>query len=88
MSSLHRQQEDDSDMELYNIAGKLGGIGRSLLIRAVHEMDDVDDIQQFVCASRCTHEVMMDKLFPWSFARGLSKVYSLVYVAAELTDIV
>ena len=72
----------------YNIAGKLGAIGRSILVRAVHEMDDARDIRQFVCSSKSTHDVMSDALFPWSLARGLSRSYSLSSVPTASTDLV
>ena len=85
------QEHTDSDIRLissYNISGKLGGVGRSILLHAVHEMDDASDIQKFVCLCRWTGGVMLDELFPWSLAPGLTKSYSLRSVPVELTDIV
>ena len=76
------------DISDYNILGRLGGVGRSILVHVVHEMGDGHDVQQFVCSSRCAQEVMKDELFPWSLAQVLSKSYSLRTVPVELTDIV
>ena len=76
------------DISKYNLLGRLSGVGRSILIHVVHEMDDGLDVQQFVCSSRGIQEVMMDGLFPWSLAQELSKSYSLRSVPVELTDIV
>ena len=88
MSALEKTPGNTLDISLYNIDKKLGGVGRSILIHVVHEMDDGHDVQQFVCSSRCAQEVMMDNLFPWSLAQVLSKSYSLRTVPIELTDIV
>ena len=76
------------DISDYNILGRLGGVGRSILVHVVHEMGDGHDVQQFVCSSRGVQEVMMDELFPWSLAQLLSKSYPLRLVPIELTEIV
>ena len=81
-------QGNPSDINRYNIAGKLGGVGRSILVDVVHEMGDGHDIQEFVRACRWTQEVMCDKLFGWSVGRSMSNAYSLCSVPAELTDLV
>ena len=76
------------DISEYNLLGRLSGVGRSILIHVVHEMDDGHDVQQFLSSSRCAQKVMKDELFPWSLAQVLSKSYSLRTVPVELTDIV
>ena len=88
MSILVGTEEKASDISFYNITGKLGEVGRAILIHAVHEMRDGHDVQEFLCASRCTQEVISDELFPWSIARVLSEMYLLCSVPLELTDIV
>ena len=79
---------NNHSVSLFNIINRLGGVGRSILIHAVHEMDDVHDIRAFLCSCRYTHEVMFDDLFSWSIARGLSHTYSLRSIPIELTDAV
>ena len=86
MSKLQDEQGNDSDIHSYSIIKKLGGIGRPVLMQVVHEMDDVHDIRQFVCSSRCAHDVMFDNLFPWSIAQGLAHSYSLHSIPIQLTD--
>ena len=76
------------DLSEYNVHEKFGGVGPSILIHVVHEMDDGHDVQQFVSSLRCAQEVMKDEHFPWSLAQVLSKSYSLRTVPVELTDIV
>ena len=79
---------DTHSVRSYNIRGKLSGVGRSILVHAVHEMDDYHDIQRFVSCCGCTHDVVSDELFGWSIARGLLRSYSLCSVPIELTDAV
>ena len=86
MLPLPTQQHNSSVINDYNIPGQLGGLGRSILLHVLHEMADARDIQHFVCSSRCTHAVVLDKLFTWSIAPSLSESYSLGLVPIELTD--
>ena len=72
----------------YNIARQLGGLGRSLLMHCIHEMDNVHDIRAFISSSRCTSEVMLDNLFPWSIAHGLSASHPLRSLPLASTDLV
>ena len=89
MSGYREHTERDGDsVSAFNIPGKLSGVGRAILVDTVREMNDVKDIQQLVCLCRCTHDVILDALFPWSIARGLTHSYSLRSVPAELTDLV
>ena len=88
MSALEKTPGNTLDIREYNIDKKLGGVGRSILIHVVHEMDDAHDVRQLVCSSRDVQKVMMDELFPWSIARVLSKSYPLRTVPVELTEIV
>ena len=76
------------DISEYNVRGKLGGVGRSILIHVVHDMNNVPDIQHFVCSCRSIHDVTLDKHFPWSIAQALSHSYPLHLVPIELVDIV
>ena len=89
MSGYRKPTERDGDsVSAFDILGKLSGVGRAILVHTVHEMNDVKDIQQFICLCRFTHEVMLDALFPWSIAGGLTHSYLLCSVPGELTDLV
>ena len=91
MSNLKEQGriiQDNRLVSSYNVQGGLAGVGRSIHVHAVHEMNDVHDIQQFLILSRCTQQVISDYLYPWSLARGLSRSYSLRSVPLELTEAV
>ena len=87
-SEQNHAESDIHSITSFNIMGNLGGVGRPILLQAIHEMDDVRDIRTVLCLSRCTHEAMFDVLFPWSIARGLSKSHSLSSIPIELTDAV
>ena len=71
-----QEGQNDNDIHLYNIRGKLSGVGRSILVHVVHEMDDGHDIQRFLCSSRCVNDVMSDNFFKWAAARAVSNSYS------------
>ena len=88
MSESEEEQGNASDINSYNIAGKLGGLGQSILIHVVHEMEDGHDVQTLLCASKCTHDIMSDHFFGWSVARVLSNTYSLRTVPLEFADVV
>ena len=89
MSGSPEQRDSDiHSLSSYNIRGMLGGVGRPILLEAVHEMRDGHDVQQLVSSSRCTQEIMMDKQFGWSLARVLSESYPFSSVPIELTDVV
>ena len=88
MSRPQVLQGTTSDIKAYNILQRLGGVGLTILVHAVHEMEDATDIRTLLCTCRDICAIMQDKLFGWSVARALSKSYSLRTLPIELTDIV
>ena len=77
-----------SSVSSYNIEGAFGGVGRPILLHVIHEMDDVHDIRELIFSSRSMRDVVLDKLFPWSVAQGLSQTYSLRSIPIKCVDIV
>ena len=88
MESKTTNGQDGKDIKSYNIAGKLSGVGRSILCHVIHEMDDSHEIQHFLSLSGCIKDAMLDKYFKWGTAPALSNSYSFNSVPVGLTDLV
>ena len=88
MESNTPKKQDGKDIQSYNIAGKLSGVGRSILVHVIHEMDNGHDIQRFLCLSQCVQSAMSDDFFKWGIAPALTNSYSFNSVPVGLTDLV
>ena len=82
------QSADSSRPSNYNVQGGFVAIKQSILLHAVHEMTDVQEIRQFLILSKSMQNIVSDSLFPWSVAPALSHSYELRALPVERADLV
>ena len=75
-------------MYRWNIPNGLGGINPSILLHILREMEDGNDVQQFLSSSRSISKTMTDQEFDSLYLQILSHIYALkMFPVGDLVDV-
>ena len=64
----------------FNIMFGLNGIAEDLYLHILHEMDDPQDIIQFLLTNRTISRSLSNKLLPWAESQSAALFYPLLTV--------
>ena len=80
--------DEKAELSSYNILQSVSGLGRSIIIRMIHEMTDPSDVQNVLLSTTGIAEVVLDRHFIWSLSRVVVETYTLSTVPVHLIDLV